>query len=68
MVAKRDALDQLKKNGFDVNYQDGLLMFYGIDFKAATKACKTIGYNSSYGCRERKDKVNEQSGVDRKIN
>ena len=57
MTDKREAVSRLRERGYDVYDEDGVVMFYGTSHKDAERACKAIGYESSFGSKpERKNK------------
>ena len=64
MKSKREVVNDLKEQGVNVTYEDGVVMFHGITMQSAKKLCKVVGYNSSYGCKE---SMNEHSSFDGQI-
>ena len=48
-MTKEQYAETLKQSGFDVVVSDGVIFFRNTDAKTASKAVKSIGYNSSWG-------------------
>lgn len=55
MKSKRDVVNDLKEQGVNATYEDGVVMFHGITMQGAKKLCKVVGYNGSYGVKEGSD-------------
>lgn len=51
MTDKRDAVCRLRGQGYDVSDEEGVVMFHGTSHKDAERACKAIGYESSFGSK-----------------
>ena len=52
MKSKREVVNDLKEQGVNVTYEDGVVMFHGITMQSAKKLCKVVGYKGSYGVKE----------------
>ena len=55
MKSKTEVVNDLKEQGVNVTYEDGVVMFHGITMQSAKKLCKVVGYNGSYGVKEGSD-------------